>query len=130
VWARSAGSSRPWIGGSRTLLTHCSIRKRGWSRRTTRSSAVPSSAFEPTDCEPSTAPGHHVVALESLADTLGVTLDRIDYFQTLRDLRNKDIYTGSSHVSDTQALEAVRAACRLAADTRRWLESRGSRTAG
>ena len=70
------------------------------------------------------------MAIESLADTLGVTLDRIDYFQTLRDLRNKDIYTGSSHVSDTQALEAVRAACRLAADTRRWLESRGSRTAG
>jgi hypothetical protein len=75
-------------------------------------------------------PGHHVVALESLADTLGVMLDRIDYFQTLRDLRNKDIYTGSSHVSDTQALEAVEEACRLAADTRRWLESRRSRTTG
>jgi len=70
------------------------------------------------------------VALESLADTLGVTLDRIDYFQTLRDLRSKDIYTGSSHVSDTQALEAVEGARRLAADTKRWLESGGSRTAG
>jgi hypothetical protein len=40
-------------------------------------------------------PGHHVVALEALADTLGVTLDRVDYFQTLRDLRNKDLYTAA-----------------------------------
>ena len=70
------------------------------------------------------------MALESLGDTVGVTLDRIDYFQTLRDLRNKDIYTGSSHVSDTQAREAVEEVRRLAADTRRWLESSGSRTAG
>jgi hypothetical protein len=75
-------------------------------------------------------PGHHVVALESLADTVGVSMDRIDYFQTLRDLRNKDLYTGTTHISDTQALEAVEEARRLTADTRRWLEGRGSRTAG
>ncbi len=66
-------------------------------------------------------PGHHVVALESLADTLGITLDRIDYFQTLRDLRNKDIYTGSSHVSAGQANEAVEEAHRLAGDVKTWL---------
>ena len=68
-------------------------------------------------------PGHHVVALESLADTVGVTLDRIDYFQTLR---NKDLYTGSAHVSASQVAEARQ----LASDTRRWLASRGSRAAG
>lgn len=71
-------------------------------------------------------PGHHIVAIESLADTIGTTIDRVDYFQTLRDLRNKDIYTGSSHTSDSQAKEAVHEARRLAAETRRWLESRGS----
>jgi hypothetical protein len=69
-------------------------------------------------------PGHHVVALESLADTLGVTLDRVDYFQTLRDLRDKDLYTGSTHVSDAQALEAVEEARRLVSDTRLWLTKR------
>lgn len=73
-------------------------------------------------------PGHHVVALESLADTLGIKLDRIDYFQTLRDLRNKDIYTGSSHVSDTQALEAVEEARRLVAEIKDWLRKRKTRS--
>jgi hypothetical protein len=72
-------------------------------------------------------PGHHGVALESLADTVGIKLDRIDYFQTLRDLRNKDIYTGSSHVSDTQALEAVEEARRLVAETKDWLRKRKKR---
>jgi hypothetical protein len=80
--------------------------------------------FRPVD-----RPGHHVVALESLADTIGVPIDRIDYFQTLRDLRNKDLYTGSAHVSSSQALEAVEEARRLASETRCWLESRRSRTA-
>jgi GNAT superfamily N-acetyltransferase len=73
-------------------------------------------------------PGHHVVALESLADTIGTPLERIDYFQTLRDLRNKGIYTGSSHVSDTQALEAVEEARRLVAETKDWLRKRRQRT--
>jgi len=66
-------------------------------------------------------PGHHIVVLESLADTIGISMDRIDYFQTLRDLRNKDIYAGSSHVSPSQATEAVGEALRLASETREWL---------
>jgi len=70
-------------------------------------------------------PGHHVVALESLADTVSISIDRIDYFQTLRDLRNKDLYTGSTHVSDSQAAEAVEEARKLAADAKRWLDQRG-----
>jgi hypothetical protein len=69
-------------------------------------------------------PGHHIVALESLADTVGVSMDGIDYFQTLRDLRNKDLYTGSTHISDSQAAEAVGEARKLANDTRRWLKQR------
>jgi|LZCG01.1.fsa_nt_gb hypothetical protein len=69
-------------------------------------------------------PGHHVVALDSLADTLGLPPARIDYFQTLRDLRNKDLYTGSTHISDTQAVEAVEEARRLLRDLTNWLAQR------
>lgn len=66
-------------------------------------------------------PGHHIVALESLADTLGLSIDRIDYFQTLRDLRNKDLYTGGTYISDSQAAEAIEEARKLAQDLTVWL---------
>jgi len=69
-------------------------------------------------------PGHHVTALDSLADTLGISLDRIDYFQTLRDLRNKDLYTGRTYISDSQAVEAVGEARKLVQDLTAWLAQR------
>ena len=69
-------------------------------------------------------PGHHVAALNSLADTLGISLDRIDYFQTLRDLRNKDLYTGRTYISDSQAVEAVEEARKLVQDLTAWLVQR------
>jgi hypothetical protein len=72
-------------------------------------------------------PGHHVVAIESLAQTLGVASERVDYLQTLRDLRNKDIYTGSAHISEAQAEEAVEEARKLAHDTALWLQARQAR---
>jgi len=62
-----------------------------------------------------------MVALESLADTLALLSDRIDYFQTLRDLRNKDLYTGGTHISDDQAVEAVEEARKLVEDLGVWL---------
>jgi len=52
-------------------------------------------------------PGHHVVVLESPADTLGIEHDRVDYFQTLRNLRNKGQYTGAIHITVRQAEEAI-----------------------
>lgn len=70
-------------------------------------------------------PGHHVVALDSLADTMGLSPARIDYFQTLRDLRNRDLYTGSAHISVTQAVEAVEEARRLVQELTSWLAQRG-----
>lgn len=70
-------------------------------------------------------PGHHMVALESLADTLDISSDRIDYFQTLRDLRNKDLYTGRTYISDNQAIEAVEEARNLMQDLTTWLAQRG-----
>lgn len=69
-------------------------------------------------------PGHHVVAVESLADTLSISPGRIDYFQTLRDLRNKDLYTGRTSISDSQAAEAVEEARELVQDLRGWLVQR------
>jgi len=74
-------------------------------------------------------PGHHVVALDSLADTLGISSDRIDYFQTLRDLRNKDLYTGRTYISDSQAAEAVEEARKLVQDLTAWL-TQHSKSAG
>ena len=73
--------------------------------------------------------GHHVVALESLAHTLGIPADRVDYFQMLRDLRNKDLYTGGIHVTLRQAEEAISEAQALRSELARWLEERpaGSR---
>jgi hypothetical protein len=82
-------------------------------------------ALRAHDLRTTDRPGHHVVALESLADTLGLPLDRIDYFQTLRALRNKDLYTGGSHISEREAVEAVEEAHRLAEDLRAWLGERG-----
>jgi hypothetical protein len=73
---------------------------------------------------PTDRPGRHVVALESMIDTLGLSIDRIDYFQTLRALRNKDLYTGGCHISDAEAREAVEEARRLADEVRAWLAER------
>jgi hypothetical protein len=71
-------------------------------------------------------PGHHVAAIESLAHTAQVARGRVDYFQTLRDLRNRDIYSGSAHISAEQADEAVAEARRLAADVALRLQERKS----
>ncbi len=70
--------------------------------------------------------GHHVVALESLCDTLGTSVDRVDYFQTLRDLRNKDLYTGGIHVTISQAEEAIVEAQALRSELEYWLSERES----
>lgn len=71
--------------------------------------------------------GHHVVALESLSETLGISNDRVDYFQTLRDLRNKDLYTGGIQVPARQAEEAIAEAQALRSELVQWL---GKRKAG
>jgi len=80
-----------------------------------------------TGLRPTDRPGHHIVALESLSDTLGIPNDRVDYFQTLRDLRNKDLYTGGIHVTVRQAEEAIAEAQALRSDLKLWL---GERRAG
>jgi len=79
-----------------------------------------------SDLRPTDRRGHHVVALESLSDTLGIPGDRVDYFQTLRDLRNKDLYTGGTHVTVRQAEEAIAEAQALRINLERWLGERAS----
>lgn len=76
------------------------------------------------DLRTTNRPGHHVVALESLEETLGLPIERIDYFQALRNLRNKDLYTGGTHVSESQAREAVEEAARIIEDLEVWLAQR------
>ena len=81
-------------------------------------------ALRTSGLRPSTSPGHHVVILESLLDTLGIEPSLGDYFQTLRDLRNKDIYTGGAHVSSPQADEAIDEAAALHKRLKEWMGSR------
>ena len=72
---------------------------------------------------PNTGPGHHIIILESLLDTLGIEPSLDDYFQTLRDLRNRDIYTGGTHISIAQVNEAIEEAAKLAEQLKAWLEA-------
>jgi len=62
---------------------------------------------------PTNVLGKHVVVLESLLSTLGVEPRRHDYYQALRDLRNREIYTGAVHVSDRDVAEAIEEAAWL-----------------
>jgi len=71
------------------------------------------------------APGKHRLVLESLGETLGVDADRVSYFQQLRDLRHRDIYEGSIHVSVHEAEEATEEAAQLFEQLQAWLEARG-----
>ena len=70
------------------------------------------------------APGTHRFVLESLEDTLGTPPDLIACFHQLRDLRHRDIYEGSIHVSEHEAEEAVTEASGLLEHLRTWLEAR------
>lgn len=81
-------------------------------------------ALRASGLRPSTGPGHHIIILESLLDTIRIDPSLGDYFQTLRDLRNKDIYTGSVHVSPRQADEAVEEAVALQKRLLEWIGDR------
>jgi hypothetical protein len=70
--------------------------------------------------------GHHIVALESPIDTLGTPRGRVDWFQTLRNLRSKDLYTAEVHATVRQAEEAIREAGALRSELGPWLGERGA----
>ena len=56
---------------------------------------------------PTNVLGKHQSVLESLKDTLAVEGRRVDYYQRLRSLRNKEIYEGAIHVSVHDVEEAI-----------------------
>ena len=75
---------------------------------------------------PVNRPGKHFYALESLLHTLGVAQKRVDYYQELRDLRNRGIYEGSIHVSEREVEEAIEEAVWLQEQLHEWLAQRRS----
>ena len=81
-------------------------------------------ALRAEDLRAANAPGKHRVVIESLAHTLGAPRNVIWYYQQLRDLRNRDIYEGSIHVSEREAEDAVAQASALLAQLCAWLEAR------
>jgi uncharacterized protein (UPF0332 family) len=74
--------------------------------------------------------GKHQFVLESLGDTLEVESKRIDYYQRLRSLRNKETYEGAVHVSPRDVTEATEEAVWLSERLVRWLERSPSPQSG
>ena len=81
-------------------------------------------ALRANHLRPVNGPGKHFYALESLLHTLGAEQKRVDYYQELRDLRNKGIYEGSIHMSECEAEEAIEEAVWLQEQLRAWLAER------
>ena len=72
---------------------------------------------------PSRGAGQHSRSLETLRFTLMLEEPRIDYYQTLRSMRNQGLYEGGLNVSQTQAEEAIQEAEWLLKKTKAWLKS-------
>ena len=73
--------------------------------------------------------GQHIRTLETLRFTLILEEKRIDYYQTLRSMRNQGLYEGGMDVSQAQAEEAIQEAVWLLKKTKAWLKSQHSETA-
>jgi hypothetical protein len=68
--------------------------------------------------------GHHQLAIESLAETMGIENADVDYFLELARTRHDDIYEAVP-ITDADVEEAIEAATELAEKLDRWLEGRG-----
>jgi len=68
-------------------------------------------------------PGHHRIALDTLAETMGIGDRDIDYFQELARLRGAGIYEAMP-VSDSDVGDAIEAANQLAERLAAWVEFR------
>jgi predicted transcriptional regulator len=65
----------------------------------------------------------HYTAIETLRYTLGLDEDRIDYYQSLRVLRHRDIYGPDFAVDEDDLGEAISEAAKLLKETIEWLSS-------
>jgi uncharacterized protein (UPF0332 family) len=68
--------------------------------------------------------GQHVVVLQSLADTLGIDGETIDYFLAISRQRSKDLYEATP-IPLSDAEEAIAEAEKLTKKLKKWLEVRG-----
>ena len=67
--------------------------------------------------------GHHRVVLESLAETMGIPNKEIDYFLSLSELRNRDLYDAMP-ATDSDVVDALQAATELAEKVTAWVKFR------
>jgi len=72
---------------------------------------------------PSRGSGQHIRTLETLRFTIALEHPRIDYYQTLRSMRNQGLYEGGSGASQTQIEEALQEAEWLLKKAKAWLRS-------
>jgi uncharacterized protein (UPF0332 family) len=78
--------------------------------------ALIASGFRPSTSEP----GHHALAIQSLAKTIDLPSERVIVLDKLRRVRNLSDYSGDG-VSEEEADSCIRAAERLLADVEIWL---------
>lgn len=78
-------------------------------------------ALRATGYRVSTSRGRHVLALESLHETLGLDEERVGYYQTLRTVRHRGLYEGFLDVDEGDLFEALAEAKQLLGDVQRWL---------
>jgi uncharacterized protein (UPF0332 family) len=63
----------------------------------------------------------HYTAIETLRNTLGLDEDKIDYYQSLRVLRHRDIYEPEIHIDDDDMNLAIKEAEAILDKLETWL---------
>ena len=65
-------------------------------------------------------PGHHQTAIQTLKETIGLSMERVIVLDALRKQRNLSDYSGDL-VPESAVRECISSADELSADLRRWL---------
>ena len=78
---------------------------------------------------PGRGAGIHDLTLQTLAETLQLEPERIDYYQSLRRQRHECLYEGFRALTDADVNEAVGEARRLVGETIRWQHNHHPRVA-
>jgi len=63
----------------------------------------------------------HYTAIETFRDTIGLDDDKINYFQSLRGLRHRDIYEADLVISDQDLSDSIREAESLLVELETWV---------
>ena len=65
--------------------------------------------------------GHHFISIETLRHTMCLDKKTVDYFQTMRELRHRDIYAPDLLIMKSDLDEAINEAEKLVTRTTEWL---------